>query len=85
MSDTSISNYDKEWLVRRIGSIKDKQCYLDILEVIDADDGLVYTINSNGLYFNLATVPDATLVIIDTILRRYEKKKRLREMAHINK
>ena len=77
MSDTSISNYDKEWLVRRIGSIKDKQCYLDILELIHADDGLVYTINSNGLYFNLATVPDATLVIIDTILRRYEKRKDL--------
>ena len=82
MSDTSISNYDKEWLVRRIGSIKDKRCYLDILELIHADDGLVYAINSNGLYFNLATVPDTTLIIIDNILKRYEKKKRLRELTH---
>ena len=74
MTDTSISNYDKEWLVRHVGSIKDKQCYLDVLELIHADDGLVHTIYSNGLYFNLATVPDATLVIVDTVLRRYEKQ-----------
>ena len=76
-----MEQYDKEWLVRRIGSIKDKRCCLDILELIHADDGFVYTVNSNGLYFNLATVPDATLNTIDTILRRYENKKRLREIA----
>jgi len=81
MEEAAMTKYEKDWLVRRIGSIKDKRCYLEILELIHADDGLVYTVNSNGLYFNLASVPDATLNIIDSILRRYEIKKRLRETA----
>ena len=81
MERQPITNYDKEWLVRRIASVKDKRCHLDILELIHTDSGLIYTVNNNGLYFNLATVPDATLIIIDTILKRYEQKKRHREMA----
>ena len=48
-SNTHLSHYDKEVLIRRISAIKNKQCYLDILELIHSH-GLDYTVNSNGVY-----------------------------------
>ena len=68
-----ISHYDKEVLIRRIGNIKNTQCYLDILELIHTHDFLD-TIKSNGIYFNLATVPDETIQIIMDIVGHCEKR-----------
>ena len=73
-----IPNDDKEWLVRRIADVKDKTCYLEILELIHTGD-LLYTVNSNGIYFNLATVPDATINKMSSIITKYESRKRKKE------
>jgi hypothetical protein len=73
-----IPNDDKEWLVRRIAAVKDKTCYLEILEMIHTGD-LAYTVNNNGIYFNLATVPDATINKMSAILTKYEKRTKQRE------
>ena len=78
---SNISHYDKEVLIRRIGNIKNKQCYLDILELIHTH-GLLFTVNSNGIYFNLETIPDETIQIIIDIVGHCENKKRYREKAH---
>jgi hypothetical protein len=69
-----IPNDDKEWLVRRITGVKDKGCYMDILDLIHTGE-LDYTVNSNGIYFNLATVPDAVLHKITAVVAKYEKRK----------
>ena len=79
---SNISHYDKEVLIRRIGNIKNKQCYLDILELIHSRD-LQYTVNSNGIDFNIATVPDETIQIIIDIVGHCENKKRYRERKRI--
>ena len=83
-SNTPISHYDKEVLIRRISAIKNKQCYLDILELIHSH-GLNYTVNSNGIYFDLALVPDSTVQIITDIVGHCENKKRVKEKTHIYK
>jgi hypothetical protein len=82
-SDNPISHYDKEVLIRRIEAIKNKQCYLDILELI-LSHGLDYTVNSNGIYFNLAVIPDATIQIIIDIVGHCENRKRHREKTNSN-
>ncbi len=73
-----IPNDDKEWLVRRIADVKDKSCYMDILDLIHTGE-LDYTVNSNGVYFNLATVSDAVIHKITAIVAKYEKRKRQRD------
>ncbi len=82
-SDNPISHYDKEVLIRRIAAIKNKQCYLDILELIHSH-GLDYTVNSNGIYFNLAIVPDDTINIITDIVGHCENRKRHRDKTNSN-
>ena len=74
----SIPMDDKEWLVRRIANVKDKSCYMEILDLIHTGE-LDYTVNSNGVYFNLASVPDAVVHRIATIVSKYETRKRQRE------
>ena len=83
-SSTHLSHYDKEVLIRRISAIKNKQCYLDILELIHSH-GLDYTVNSNGVYFNLAVIPDTTIQIIIDIVQTYESRKRYRDKTNSNK
>ena len=83
-SNSPISNYDKEVLIRRITAIKNKQCYIDILELIHSH-GLNYTVNSNGIYFNLATVPDETINIIIDIVGHCESRTRHRDKTNSNK
>ena len=83
-SNVPISHYDKEVLLRRITAVKNKQCYLDILELIHSH-GLNYTVNSNGVYFNLATVPDETINIIIDIVGHCESRKRYRNKTNSNR
>ncbi len=83
LSDSSITHYDKEMLIRRISNIKNNQCYMDILDLIHTRN-ILYTVNSNGIYFNLTTIPDDAMHIIMDIVGHYESKKRLREKPHNN-
>ena len=69
---------EKEWLVRRIADVKDKGCYLQILDLIHTD-GLKYTVNNNGIFFNIGTMPDATFYKVRAIVKTYETRKRQRE------
>ena len=83
-SDSPFSHYDKEVFVRRISGIQNTQCYIDILELIHSHN-LDYTVNSNGIYFNLALVPDSTIQVIIDIVGHCENKKRVKEKTHIYK
>ena len=76
-SENAISHYDKEVLLRRITAIQKKQCYLDILGLIHSH-GLDYTVNNNGVLFNLALIPDATIQIIIHIVEHFESRKQYR-------
>ena len=69
---------EKEWMVRRIADVKDKGCYLQIMGLIHTDC-LKYTVNNNGIFFNIGTMPDATFYKVRAIVKTYETRKRLRE------
>ena len=73
-----ISNYDREMLVRRIKWVSDKRCHLQIPELIHTDD-LLYTVNNNGVFFNLAVVPEASITKITEIVKRWEAKQRQKQ------
>jgi len=76
-----ICNYDREMLVRRIKWVKDKRCHLQILELIHTDD-LLYTINNNGVFFNLGVVPDESITKITDIVEKWERRQRQKEIPH---
>ena len=73
---------DKKILVKRIGDIKNKRCYLKIFKIIHGDN-FKYTKNDNGIFFNLTNLPDIILSNIDTIVQYYEAKKSHNELLLI--
>jgi hypothetical protein len=73
-----ISNYDREMLVRRIGWVKYKSCHMEILELIHNTEDFPYTINNNGVFFNLAVVSEESIRKITAIVAKWEQRKRRR-------
>lgn len=71
-SNKKYSLVDKKNLVSRIDKIKNKKIYLKIFKIIHADN-YKYTINSNGVFFNVTNLPDNILFKIDHLLDKYEK------------
>jgi hypothetical protein len=68
------SHNDKKLLVKRIGDIKNKRCYIKIFKIIHGDN-FQYTKNDNGVFFNLTNLPDFVLHKIELVLQHYENKK----------
>jgi len=60
------ANLDKKLLVKRIGDIKNKKCYIKIFKLIN-NDNLSYTKNENGIFFNLSTLSNDILFKIISI------------------
>ena len=63
--------YKKE-VIRRISLVKKKRGYLEIVRFV-VDHGIDYTLNTNGVFFNLTAVDDATISKIDNIAKKYQK------------
>ena len=72
------SHNDKKLLVKRIGDIKNKKCYIKIFKIIHGDN-FKYTKNDNGVFFNLTNLPDSVLAKIETVLVYYENRKNQNE------
>jgi len=53
---------------------------MDLLDLVHTHD-LQYTVNSNGIYFNLETVSDEIIQIMMDTVGHYEKRKRLKEKS----
>jgi hypothetical protein len=73
----SFSHNDKKQLVKRMGDIKSKNCYIKIFKLIHSTTK--YTVNDNGVLFNLTTLPDDMLTKIERIIVYYEQKKLVNE------
>ena len=67
------SHNDKKQLVKRMGDIKNKKCFIKIFKLIHGSTK--YTVNENGVLFNLTILPDNILTGIDAIIQHYENKK----------
>jgi hypothetical protein len=82
---TTIKTYthnDKKQLVKRLGDIKNKKCYIKIFRVIHGNN-YKYTQNDNGIFFNLTNLPDNVLCSIENIINYYENKKNNNEIQLI--
>ena len=64
----------RKFMIRRIASARQKSCYIEISKLI-ADHKVDYTVNSNGVFFNLSPLPDEVVRQIDEILKRREQRK----------
>jgi hypothetical protein len=73
---------DKKQLVKRLGDIKNKKCYMKIFRVIHGNN-YKYTQNDNGIFFNLTNLPDNILCSIENIINYYENKKNNNEIQLI--
>ena len=47
----------RKFMIRRIASARQKRCYIEIFKLI-VDHKVDYTVNSNGVFFNLSPLPD---------------------------
>ena len=61
----------KKDLIRRIGSIKKKKTHLEIFRVI-VDNNIEYTLNGNGVFFNLSAIDDVIVSQIDLVVKKYK-------------
>ena len=61
----------KKDLIRRIGLIKKKKVHLEIFHVI-VDNKIEYTLNGNGIFFNLSAIDDGVISQIDSIVKKYK-------------
>ena len=61
----------KRFMIRRLGAIKRKRCYIDVF-IFVLDHKIDYTINNNGVFFNLSTLSNENIRDIDTIIKKYE-------------
>ncbi len=77
-----ICNYDREMLVRRIKWVKERGCDLQIFKLIHAEDNFIYTINNNGVFFNMAVVSDESVTKITHIVEKWEKIQRSKQIPH---
>ena len=87
INNIEIKNYthtDKKILVKRIGDVKNKKCYIKIFKLIHGDN-LSYTKNDNGIFFNLSILSDQILTQIDYIIQYYENIKNQNVQTLINK
>ncbi len=70
----SYSNYDKRLIIKQIENIKNRAFYMQILQILH-DAPYKYTVNKNGIFFNLLDIPNTTLSKIDVLIREYQIKK----------
>ena len=61
-------------VIRRLTNVKIKQCYLDVFKYL-VDNKLDYTVNKNGVFFNVTTMTDDRLHDIDTTLKQHKRTK----------
>ena len=63
----------KRFMIRRLSAIKRKNCYIDVF-IFVLDHKIDYTVNNNGVFFNLSTLSNENIRDIDTIMKKYESR-----------
>ena len=64
----------RQFMVRRLAAVKQRRCYIEIFKVI-VEHKVAYTVNRNGVFFNLSPLSDELVRQIDEILKRCEQRK----------
>ena len=61
-------------MVRRLAIAKKRSCYIEIFKLI-VEHKVTYTVNNNGVLFNLSPLSDKLAQQIDEIIKMYEQRK----------
>lgn len=59
---------NKKRLNEKIKNIKDKNLYIQIYDILKTDENFKPSFNNNGLFFNLNSLDDITLIKINNLL-----------------
>ena len=63
----------RQFMVKRLAAVKQRRCYIEIFKLI-VEHKVVYTVNMNGVFFNLSSLSDELAQQIDEIIKRYEQR-----------
>ena len=63
----------RQFMVRRLAAVK-QRCYIEIFKLI-VEHKVAYTVNRNGVFFNMSPLSDKLVRQIDEILKRCEQRK----------
>ena len=64
----------RQFMIRRLAAAKQRSCYIEIFKLI-VEHKVAYTVNRNGVFFNLSPLSDELVRQIDEILKRCEQRK----------
>jgi len=64
----------RQFMVRRLAAVKQRRCFLEILKLI-VEHKVAYTVNMNGVVFNLSSLSGELVQQIDEIIKRCEQRK----------
>ena len=61
-------------MVRRLAAVKQRKCYIQIFKLI-VEHNVPYTVNNNGVFFNMSPLPEELVQQINDIIKRCEERK----------
>ena len=64
----------RQFMVRRFAAAKKRSCCLEIFKLI-VEHKVAYTVNRNGVFFNLSPLSDELARQINEIIKRCEQRK----------
>ena len=64
----------RQFMARRLARIKQRRCYIAIFKLI-VEHNVPFTVNMNGIFFNMSHLPDELVRHIDEIIKRCEERK----------
>ena len=64
----------RQFMVRRLAAVKQRRCDIEIFKLI-VEHKVAYTVNMNGVFFNLSSLSDELVRQIDEIIKRCEQRK----------
>ena len=70
----------RQFMVRRLAAVKQRKCYIHLFKLIVEHD-VPYTVNNNGVFFNMSHLPDDLVRKIDEIIKRCEERKQQHQLA----
>ena len=63
----------RQFMVKRLAAVKQRRCYIEIFKLI-VEHKVAYTVNMNGVLFNLSSLSDELARQIDEMLKRRAAK-----------
>ena len=55
------------FMVRRLAAVNKRRCYIEVFRLI-IEHKVAYTVYLNGVFFNLSSLPDELVLLIDDTL-----------------